>query len=100
MSTASFAFPAAVWEHDGSAAWHFVSVPEEVADEIDERFGHRAAGFGSIRVRVTVGATTWSTSLFPDTKRRTYVLPVKKAVRTAEGLAAGSCPWVELEILA
>lgn len=92
-------FTAEVWEHDGSGAWHFVSLPEELADDIDERFGHRAKGFGSLRVEVTVGATTWNTSIFPDSKRATYVLPVKKAVRTAEALVAGSCPTVRLEVL-
>ncbi len=79
-----------MWEHQGSAAWFFLSLPEEVADDIDERFGHLEAGFGSLRVEVTIGSTTWRTSVFPDTKRGTYVLPVKKQVRTAEGLGDGS----------
>ena len=80
-------------------AWHFVSLPEADADDIDDDFGHRSAGFGSIRVQVTIGATRWRTSIFPDTKRGTYVLPVKKAVRIAEGLHAGGMATVELEIV-
>ena len=68
-------------------------------DEIDARFGHRAGGFGSVRVEATIGATTWQTSIFPDTRRRTYVLPVKKAVRAAEGLADGSSADVTLVVL-
>lgn len=99
MAPASFRFTAEVWEHDGHAAWHFVSLPEDVADDIEERFGHDAKGFGSIRVEVTIGATTWSTSLFPDSTRRTYVLPVKKAVRVAEDLEAGSTADVSLVVL-
>ena len=75
----SFSFTAKVWEHEGPAAWHFVSLPEDVADEIEATFGHRARGFGSQRVEVTIGATTWSTSIFPDRTRGTYVLPVKKS---------------------
>jgi hypothetical protein len=51
-------------------------------------------------VEVTVGSTTWRTSLFPDTKRATYLLPVKKAVRTAEGLADGTRVDAELDVLA
>ena len=39
-----------------------------------------------MRVEVTVGSTTWLTSLFPSTEQGAYVLPVKKAVRTAEGV--------------
>jgi hypothetical protein len=99
MSGSTFSFRAELWEHDGAAAWYFLSVPPDVADEIEERFGGRAGGFGSIRVAVTVGATTWETSLFPDTKRATYLLPVKKAVRQAEGLAAGDVAGVRLAVL-
>lgn len=84
------AFTAELWEHEGTGAWHFVTLPEEAADEVDALVaGRPKAGFGSVRVEVTVGRTTWATSVFPDSKRATYVLPVKKAVRVAEGLVAG-----------
>lgn len=95
-----FSFSAALWEWESNASWYFLSVPDEVADDIEERFGQRAGGFGSIRVEVTIASTTWRTSVFPDNKRKTYVLPVKKAVRTAEGLGAGSIAAVELEVVA
>ncbi len=93
------AFEAEVWEHIGQGAWHFLSLPEAVTDEIDERFGRLAKGFGSQRVEVTIGSTTWRTSVFPDTKRGTYILPVKKAVRKAEQLVDGSVASVELEVV-
>jgi hypothetical protein len=99
MEPSRFSFTAEVWEHNSPGAWHFVSVPEAEADDIDERFGHRARGFGSIRVSVTIGATRWLTSLFPDAKRATYVLPVKKAVRVAEGLEPGSIVLVDLLVV-
>jgi hypothetical protein len=95
-----FLFDAEVWEYQGSAAWFFVSLPEETADDIDERYGHLAAGFGSLRVEVTIGSTTWRTSIFPDTKRGTYLLPVKKQVRIAEALSEGSICSVELTVVA
>jgi hypothetical protein len=95
-----YRFDAELWEHQGSAAWFFVSLPEELADDIDERYGHLEAGFGSLRVEVTIGSTTWRTSLFPDTKRGTYLLPMKKQVRTAEGLSEGSICSVELTVVA
>lgn len=96
---APFEFSATVWEHDGDAAWHFLSLPEAVADAIEARYGGRAGGFGSVRVEVTIGATTWCTSVFPDRANRTYVLPVKKAVRAAEDLREGSATRVSLTVL-
>jgi hypothetical protein len=95
----TYTFVAEVWEHDGPAGWHFLSLPDDVADDIDERHGHRAGGFGSVRVEVTIGATTWRTSLFPDTKRATYLLPLKQSVRADERLADGSTVQVRLTVV-
>jgi len=98
VARSRFSFTAAVWEHDGPGGWHFVSLPEHIADEIDASFGHVAKGFGSQRVDVTIGTTKWSTSIFPDRKRGTYVLPVKKAVREAESLTDGSLAHVTIAV--
>ena len=91
-------FQAELWLHDGDAAWHFITVPADVSDEI-EAGTVRGDGFGSVPVRVTVGTTTWSTSLFPDLKRQAYVLPVKKDVRRREALSAGDEVSVELQVV-
>ena len=88
-------FEAPLWRWQGEAAWHFVSLPEDVADEIEDSPVDRR-GFGSVRVRVQVGSTSWATSVFPDTTRGTYLLPVKKQVRDREGLAEGDVVSVTL----
>ena len=99
MARATYAFAAELWEWSAKASWFFLNVPEDDADDIEERFGRTAAGFGSIRVEVTIGATTWRTSVFPSKENGTYVLPVKKSVRVAEGLEPGGIAHVELSIL-
>jgi len=96
----TYSFTAEVWEWTSKTSWFFVSLPEEEADDIEERFGRRAGGFGSIRVEVTVGSSTWRTSLFPSNAEETYVLPLKRTVRIAEGLGAGSTAVVELVVIA
>ncbi|WP_225753927.1 DUF1905 domain-containing protein [Actinotalea sp. Marseille-Q4924] len=103
MSTAgtAYEFDAEVWVWDArkTDTWTFVSVPEAQADEILDVVGSRARGFGSVRVEVTIGRTVWRTSLFPDSSAGTYVLPVKKAVRTAEGLLPGTTTHVRVELV-
>jgi hypothetical protein len=92
-----YRFTASIWpwkEHEGS--WWFVTVPDDVSDDIEERHGSSAGGFGSIKVEVTVGGTTWHTSLFPSMEQRAYVLPVKKAVRVAESIDEGKAFEVSL----
>jgi len=97
--SARYPFTAHLWEWASKASWYFVSLPETDADDIEERFGATARGFGSIRVEVKIGATTWRTSIFPSTSEKTYVLPVKKAVRSAEGLLPEAQVAVELKII-
>ena len=60
-------FDAEVWEHSPGdpGSWHFLTLPGDVSDDIADEAGPRE-GFGSVRVVVTIGSTTWRTSLFPD----------------------------------
>ena len=91
-------FEADLWQwRDGS--WCFVSLPVELSEQIRSVPRPPAPGFGSLKVSVTIGATVWATSIFPDSKSGCYVLPVKKAVRSAESLDVGDTARVELEVL-
>jgi hypothetical protein len=83
---------------DATAAWYFLSLPFDVSDEIDEIAGG-GAGFGSVRVEVTIGTSTWCTSIFPSAGQKTYILPIKKQIRTAERLAEGSACVVCIRVL-
>jgi hypothetical protein len=91
-------FEAELWEHDGQGAWCFVTVPPDQSEDV-RLSGAMPAGFGSYRVEATVGATTWRTSVFPDSRSAGFVLPVKKAVRRAEGIEVGDVVAVSLEVL-
>ncbi len=85
----------------GEGSWHFVRLPREVSDDIDDSLLGPKRGFGSVKVQATIGETTWSTSIFPERQAdgHTYVLPVKKAVREREGVLAEDVVPVELEIV-
>jgi len=95
-----FEFVAELWRWTGEAAWHFVTLPHDVTDDIDETSEDSRAGFGSRRVEVTVGETTWRTSVFPDKNAASYLLPIKQAVRKAELLADGDAIEVRLRLIA
>ena len=93
-------FRAQVWEHSPAdpGSWHFVTVPAVLSEDLALEAGPRA-GFGSIRVEATIGSTTWRTSVFPDSASGSFVLPVKKQVRRAEALVAGSACRVALAVI-
>jgi len=88
-----------IWDARRLDSWTFVSLPVAASEEIRELAGGQARGFGSVRVRVTIGGTAWRTSIFPDSRRGAYVLPVKRAVRRAEALDAGDTVTVTVELM-
>jgi hypothetical protein len=79
-----------VWLYPGEmAAWHFVNVEKKISETIKAVRGKNVRGFGSIPVRATIGKTSWDTSIFPDKRSGTYLLPLKASVRRAEDVNAG-----------
>ncbi len=97
--TDHFEFEVPLWRYDGPAAWYFITLPKELGADIKVAFGCMTGGFGSLRVDVVVGGTTWRTSIFPDTHSASYVLPVKASVRKAESLEAGDVVNLRFRIL-
>ncbi len=85
----AFTFTAELWLHPGPAGWHFLTLPPALADEVSDRTAAAARAFGSVPVRVTIGSSSWSTSLFPDARSASYLLPVKAAIRRRERLGSG-----------
>lgn len=77
-------------------SWYFATVPEELSADIRE-LPAPSRGFGSLRVHARIGATSWRTSVFFS--GGSYSLPIKRAVRDAEGVAEGDTVLVDLEIL-
>lgn len=105
MNNLEYEFRARVWLWHGKDAdsreqvggWHFVSVGQRVGERISDEYPWPRRGFGSIRVKVTVGKTKWETSIFPD-KKHGFVLPLKKEVREREKIGEGDEVVVGLEI--
>ena len=88
-----------VIEYLGMGSWHFIAVPEKESASIKATFTDLKRGFGSLRVIAQVGKTKWKTSIFPDNKTKTYLLPLKSEVRKKERVIAGDTIAFSLEIL-
>jgi hypothetical protein len=93
-----FQFSSPLWLWQGKGAWHFVTLPEDLAGQIAFFAGEQKA-FGSVAVKATCGKTEWQTSLFRDKKSGSFLLPVKADVRKAEGLHAGDIMKVEIVLV-
>jgi len=89
-----------IWLYPGqSANWHFLSIPKKESGEIKEAYKSMRKGWGSLPVSVTKGKTTWTTSIFPDSKSGTYILPLKAEIRRKENLFDNDICTVKLLIM-
>ncbi len=80
----------------GPAPFHFVTVPDEQSAEIEAVSSMVTYGWGAIPVKARIGRTAFTTSLFP--KGELYLVPIKDAVRRAEGLVLGDEVIVQLRL--
>jgi hypothetical protein len=67
--------------------YHFVTVPEAESAELHAMAGAVTYGWGMIPAELRIGATRWTTSLWPQDGG--YVVPLKEKVRKAERIALG-----------
>lgn len=82
----------------GEGSWYFVRLPLDAAEDLRDQVTGPPRGFGSVRVHVELGGSRWDTSVFPEKETGSFVLPVKKAVRTAEDLEDGDSVTVTLTV--
>ena len=92
-----------VWQSgygkDQSGAWRFTRLPENISAKIKElQKGKLRRGWGAVYTKAKIKKTEWQTSIFPDRRSATYLLPLKKEVRYEENLYDGIDINVSLEI--
>lgn len=96
IETLVIEFTGELWYWRGPAPFHFITVPQEACAGLRAVAAVVSYGWGMIPVNVRIGESAFGTSLFP--KDGGYVVPIKDAVRHAEGLALGDVAMVELTI--
>jgi len=90
------------WQGGEGGNWYFIAIDGAAGEALSAtRLMRRlesgsARGFGMIKVTVRIGGSRWQTSAFPQ-KSGGWLLPVKAAIRRAEGLGEGDQVWVVLE---
>jgi len=86
----SYKFKAKIWKYRGRAAWHFVTIPKAISKTIRSNHQSSEEGWGRLKATAKLGATTWQTAVWFDTKHKAYLLPLKAVVRKKEGLSLGA----------
>lgn len=88
MTAHTFSFSGKLRAFQDAGSWKFTIVPPALARKLRQRYRPNHGGWSSLRVRATVGQTSWPTSIF-WIQRGGYYLFVKRSVREAEGLRLG-----------
>lgn len=105
MSAEVFHAKTELWQWttpEAPASWYFLTIDGEVGESLRAMALMRRLesgakrGWGSVKVTATIGETSWATSMFPHKESGGYILPVKAAVRKAEGIVPGD--QVELTV--
>ena len=89
-----------VFLYPGMGGWHFIGVEKKESEELKKNFADKKRGWGSLPVAVTLGKSTWKTSIFPDKKSGTYLLPLKVDIRKKEGIMHADKVVFSIEIKA
>ena len=89
-------FTGALWYWRGPAPFHFVTVPAAERAAIKQVASAVTYGWGMIPASVRVGASEWTTALWP--KDGGYIVPIKQWVRDAEAIDVGDVVEIRLDI--
>ena len=103
MTCETIAHTGSLWRWTGASGtgtWHFLTLDGEAGEALSgtvlmRKLEGMSRGWGSLKVVATIGESRWSTSVFPS-RDSGWILPVKAAVRKAEGLVEGDAVEVTL----
>jgi hypothetical protein len=93
----NFMVKGTLFKYPGAGGWHFIEIDKKTSAFIKEAKATKV-GWGFVKVRATIGATSWNTTFFP-TKQGPFLLSVKAAVRKKEDVFEGDRVTVQCELL-
>ena len=87
-----------MWKHTGKGGWHFISLPRALSKKIRSNHGLSEEGWGRLKATAKIGQSTWKTAIWFDSKKQTYLLPVKAEIRKKEMLEIETLIAVKLAV--
>ncbi len=81
----------------GKGFYHYIHLPKKLSDEFFMVYQDRRRGFRSLKIKATIGDSSWQTSLF--LRDENYFLLLNSKVRKAEKITSGQTIKVGVEVL-
>ena len=90
------AFSNRMWHWRGPSPFHFITLPEDLSQEIKDMAASLTYGWGMIPVNARIGATDFSTAMYE--KNGVYILPIKNVARLGEKIEIDDMVDVEISL--
>jgi hypothetical protein len=81
MKNIPFSFSGKIWRSSPDGGWYFVTVPTAISNEIRSTLKWAEEGWGRLKVQTAIGEFKWDTSIWFDTKKNAYLIPLKSEAR-------------------
>jgi len=95
----SYTITAKLWLYRGEKSqWHFLTIPKSISQKI-RILPTPKRGWGSVGVKAQLNDTVWDTSIFPDSRSQTYMLPLKASVRTQTGVYVDDVVTIKITLV-
>lgn len=94
----SYQFKAVLWKQISTGSWHFFSLPISISKEIRSNHKWQEKGWGRLKVEASIKNNSWKTSVWFDSKRNIYLLPVKWIIRNNENLKENDSAQIKIII--
>lgn len=88
---------ATVWVYPGLGGWYFITLDKTLSQTIKKTA--RSYGAGFVKIKATIGVTSWQTALFPHKQSGAYLISIKKHVRKKEEIYEGDTAQITFELV-
>ena len=84
---------------NGKSTYYLASLPPKIGKAIRMmQAGQPRRGWGSVPVRLTIGGSSWNTSIFPESGSKSYLFLLNAKVRKDEAIKESSRIHVQLTL--
>ncbi len=80
-SKIKYQFSAKLWKHNSEGGWYFITIPKNYSKEIRSNLIWQEEGWGRMKASAIIKDENWNTSIWFDTKEKSYILPIKSEIR-------------------
>lgn len=94
----NYQFSAALWKYEGKGSWYFIALPKRLSNEIRKNNFQFEEGWGRLKVIAAIKNIEWKTAIWFDSKKQTYLLPIKAEIRQKERIKEGDTIAITLKV--